>query len=137
MINYFKYAWEAMERNKKDLCDDEDVFENMNQAVNNIIADEVLGNDSGALMGDFNVILKPEEQSNGSSGLNMEMSEFRDAINSLEIDDHCSSGFNFTWTKSLKNPLTNTLKRLDRIMIDEEFIQNHGEAHGIFLSYLI
>ncbi|GJY37591.1 RNA-directed DNA polymerase, eukaryota, reverse transcriptase zinc-binding domain protein [Tanacetum coccineum] len=115
MINYFKYAWEAMERKEKDLSDDEDVFKNMNQAVNNIIADE----------------------SNGSSGLNMEMSEFRDVINSLEIDDLYSSGFNFTWTKSLKNPLTNTLKKLDKMMINEEFIQNHGEAHGIFLPYLI
>ncbi|GJY08792.1 hypothetical protein Tco_0375846 [Tanacetum coccineum] len=55
------------------------------------------------LMGDFNVIIKPEEQSNGSSGLNNEICEFRDAINSMEIDDLCSSGFN--WTKSLKNPL--------------------------------
>ncbi|GKC92279.1 RNA-directed DNA polymerase, eukaryota, reverse transcriptase zinc-binding domain protein, partial [Tanacetum coccineum] len=48
-----------------------------------------------ALMGDFNVILKPEEQSNGPSSLNNDMVEFRDNVNSLEIDDLCSSRFNF------------------------------------------
>ncbi|GJZ46193.1 RNA-directed DNA polymerase, eukaryota, reverse transcriptase zinc-binding domain protein [Tanacetum coccineum] len=88
-------------------------------------------------MGDFNVILKPEEQSNGSFGLNMEMNEFKDVVNSLEIKDLCSSGFNFTWTKSPKNPLASTLKKLDRVMINEEFMQNHREAHGIFLEHMV
>ncbi|GKB94346.1 RNA-directed DNA polymerase, eukaryota, reverse transcriptase zinc-binding domain protein [Tanacetum coccineum] len=168
MINYFKYSWEAMEKNENELSDDEDVNDSMNQAVNHIIADEVLGNVEGefhkivvgwdpslmnvmvthsckqtmlcliesvdrkvkfycsfvyasnsgierrelwstllqhkaivdshswTLMGDFNVILKPEEQSNGPSGLTSDMSKFRDAVNSLEIDDLGSSGFNFT-----------------------------------------
>ncbi|GJU50313.1 hypothetical protein Tco_1219868, partial [Tanacetum coccineum] len=49
MINYFKYAWEAMERNEKVLSDEDDVYENMNPALNNIIADVVLGNDNGAI----------------------------------------------------------------------------------------
>ncbi|GJV70638.1 RNA-directed DNA polymerase, eukaryota, reverse transcriptase zinc-binding domain protein [Tanacetum coccineum] len=69
--------------------------------------------------------------------MNMEMSEFRDVVNTLEIEDLCSSGFNFTWTKSLKNPLTTTLKKLDRIMINKEVIQSYKKAHGIFLPYLI
>ncbi|GJY95063.1 RNA-directed DNA polymerase, eukaryota, reverse transcriptase zinc-binding domain protein [Tanacetum coccineum] len=69
--------------------------------------------------------------------MNMEMSEFKDVVNTLEIEDLCSSGFNFTWTKSLKNPLTTTLKKLDRIMINEEVTQSYKKAHGIFLPYLI
>ncbi|GJX29876.1 RNA-directed DNA polymerase, eukaryota, reverse transcriptase zinc-binding domain protein [Tanacetum coccineum] len=97
----------------------------------------IVDSHSWTLMGDFNVILKPEEQSNGPSGLTSDMSEFRDAVNSLEIDDLGSSGFNFTWTKSLKNPMTSTLKKLDRIMVNEEFIKVFGNAHGIFLPYLI
>ncbi|GJX29875.1 RNA-directed DNA polymerase, eukaryota, reverse transcriptase zinc-binding domain protein [Tanacetum coccineum] len=47
MINYFKYSWEAMEKNENELSDDEDVNDSMNQAVNHIIADEVLGNVEG------------------------------------------------------------------------------------------
>ncbi|GJV02633.1 RNA-directed DNA polymerase, eukaryota, reverse transcriptase zinc-binding domain protein [Tanacetum coccineum] len=142
-------------RKKNDSSDEEDVYVNMNQAVNDLIADEVLVKDVGgikvksikktcnwvfgnwnwvsnvdhsptccrivigwnsllmdvmivhscrqailcliesALMGDFNVILKPEEQSNGPSSLNNDMVEFRDVVKSLEIDDLCSSRFNF------------------------------------------
>ncbi|GKG46030.1 hypothetical protein Tco_0498476, partial [Tanacetum coccineum] len=44
MINYFKYAWESMERKEKEFSDDEDALENINQAVN--VADEVLGSNS-------------------------------------------------------------------------------------------
>nr|GEV95401.1 hypothetical protein [Tanacetum cinerariifolium] len=97
----------------------------------------IAGIHSWTLMGDFNVILKPEEQSNGSSGLTSDMSEFRDAVNSLEIDDLCSSGFNFTWTKSLKNPMTSTLKKLDRILTNEGFMKVYNKSHGVFLPYLI
>nr|GEV49391.1 hypothetical protein [Tanacetum cinerariifolium] len=92
---------------------------------------------SWTLMGDFNVILKLKEQSNGSSCLTSDMSEFRDAVNSLEIDDLCSSGFNFTWTKSLKNLMTSTLKKLDRILTNEGFMKVYNKAHGVFLPYII
>ncbi|GKA05978.1 RNA-directed DNA polymerase, eukaryota, reverse transcriptase zinc-binding domain protein [Tanacetum coccineum] len=34
-----------------------------------------------------------------------------------------SSGFNFTWTRSLKNPLSSTLKKLIRIMINERIMR--------------
>ncbi|GJY12248.1 RNA-directed DNA polymerase, eukaryota, reverse transcriptase zinc-binding domain protein [Tanacetum coccineum] len=97
----------------------------------------IIENHPWALMGDFNVILKPEEQSNGPSGVNNDMGEFREAINNLEIDDICSSGFNFTWTKSLKNPLSSTLKKLDRIMAYESFINDFEKAHEVILPYLI
>nr|GEY81112.1 hypothetical protein [Tanacetum cinerariifolium] len=127
-------------RNKNVMCDDEDVFENINQVVNDIIADEILGSGSGgskALIGDFNVILKLKEQSSGSFGLNNYMEEFRRAVNLLEIDDLYRVGFNFTWIKSLKNPATSTLKKLNRIMINESFIMVFEKAHGVFLPYLI
>ncbi|GJT51140.1 RNA-directed DNA polymerase, eukaryota, reverse transcriptase zinc-binding domain protein [Tanacetum coccineum] len=88
-------------------------------------------------MGDFNVTLKPEEHSNGSSVLTCDMGEFRDAINSLEVEDLNSTGFQYTWTKSLKNPMCNTLKKLDRIMVNDEFLGKFIIAHGMFLPYLI
>ncbi|GJR06650.1 RNA-directed DNA polymerase, eukaryota, reverse transcriptase zinc-binding domain protein [Tanacetum coccineum] len=134
MVKMSKWVKESMERKDKEVSDEEDVLENMNRAVDSLIADEVLGSDGG---GDFNVILKPKEWSDGSSSMNMEMSEFRDAINVVEIEDLCSSGFSFTWTNSLKNPLTTTLKKLDKIMIKEELIQRYKEVDAIFSPYLI
>ncbi|GJS32356.1 hypothetical protein Tco_0530738 [Tanacetum coccineum] len=66
-------------------------------------------------MGDFNVTMNAAEHSSGSSGKTVDMVEFNDAINIFEIEDICSSGFHFEWTKSLKNPQCKTLKKLDRI----------------------
>ncbi|GKA82144.1 hypothetical protein Tco_0788892 [Tanacetum coccineum] len=73
----------------------------------------------------------------GSSGKTADMIEFNDAINSLEVDDICSSGFQFTWTKSLKNTQCKFLKKQDIIFINDEFIQKFHEAHGVFLLYMV
>ncbi|GJX32723.1 hypothetical protein Tco_0242578 [Tanacetum coccineum] len=48
-----------------------------------------------------------------------------------------SYGFHFTWTKSRGNPKCKTLKNLDRIMINEAFMEKFLAFHGIFLPYLI
>ncbi|GJY81540.1 RNA-directed DNA polymerase, eukaryota, reverse transcriptase zinc-binding domain protein [Tanacetum coccineum] len=48
MINYFKYAWEAMERKDYEVSDEEDVYENVNQVVYNVIADVVMGSMDGS-----------------------------------------------------------------------------------------
>ncbi|GKE86574.1 RNA-directed DNA polymerase, eukaryota, reverse transcriptase zinc-binding domain protein, partial [Tanacetum coccineum] len=90
-----------------------------------------------SLMGDFNVTLNVEEHSNGTSNLTNDMSEFKDSINSLEVEDICSTGFYYTWTKSLKNPHYNTLKKLDRIMVNGNFLNKYGNASGVFLLYLV
>nr|GEU32815.1 RNA-directed DNA polymerase, eukaryota, reverse transcriptase zinc-binding domain protein [Tanacetum cinerariifolium] len=87
------------------------------------------------LMGDFNVTLNIEEHSNGTSNLTNDMSEFKDTINSLEVEDLCSTGFYYTWTKSLKNPHCRTLKKLDRIMVNDEFLNKFINAIGVFLPY--
>nr|GEW12240.1 hypothetical protein [Tanacetum cinerariifolium] len=44
------------------------------------------------LMGDFNVTLKPEEYSNGSSSMTIDMSDFKYAANTMEVEDICSTG---------------------------------------------
>ncbi|GKC49405.1 RNA-directed DNA polymerase, eukaryota, reverse transcriptase zinc-binding domain protein [Tanacetum coccineum] len=92
--------------------DDEDVYENKNEAIQNIIANEVLDTNIGGdamsgeqlhtskrifnshpwiVMGDYNVTAKPEEQSNGASVLTSDMRDLKDAINALEIEDIYSS----------------------------------------------
>ncbi|GKB83822.1 RNA-directed DNA polymerase, eukaryota, reverse transcriptase zinc-binding domain protein [Tanacetum coccineum] len=47
------------------------------------------------------------------------------------------SGFQFTWSKSPLNPKAGILKKLDRVMINECFIDKYPKAHAIFLPYLI
>ncbi|GKD36617.1 RNA-directed DNA polymerase, eukaryota, reverse transcriptase zinc-binding domain protein [Tanacetum coccineum] len=89
------------------------------------------------VMGDFNVTLKPEEHSNRGSVCNTDMQEFIEFVNNLKVDDLCSSGFYFTWTKSLKNPNNSTLKKLDRILMNDNFINQYCRAHGVFLPCLV
>ncbi|GJV35562.1 RNA-directed DNA polymerase, eukaryota, reverse transcriptase zinc-binding domain protein [Tanacetum coccineum] len=89
------------------------------------------------LMGDFNVTLKPEEHSNGASNMTIDMNEFKDVVNNVEVEDLCSTRFQFTWTKSLKNTMCSTLKKLDRIMVNDGFMQQFEKADGVFLPYLI
>ncbi|GJY52457.1 RNA-directed DNA polymerase, eukaryota, reverse transcriptase zinc-binding domain protein [Tanacetum coccineum] len=67
------------------------------------------------LMVDFNVTLKLEENSNGSSKMSIDMNDFRDAVNNMEVDDLCSTG----------------------ITINEYFLLQFGKAHGVFLPYLV
>nr|GEU62976.1 hypothetical protein [Tanacetum cinerariifolium] len=70
----------------------------------------IVYNKAWALMRDFNVTIKHEEHSNRDSSMSMDMNEFNDAVNMMEVEDLCSTGFQFTWAKSLKNPMCNTLK---------------------------
>ncbi|GJW82256.1 RNA-directed DNA polymerase, eukaryota, reverse transcriptase zinc-binding domain protein [Tanacetum coccineum] len=62
---------------------------------------------------------------------------FIDCVNTIEIDDLCRLGFLFTWSKSPLNPNASTLKKLDRVMVNEKFGECFDKAHAIFLPYLI
>ncbi|GJU01717.1 RNA-directed DNA polymerase, eukaryota, reverse transcriptase zinc-binding domain protein [Tanacetum coccineum] len=88
-------------------------------------------------MGDFNVTLKHEEHCAGSSVMTNDMQDFYDVVNELEVNDICSSGFFYTWTKSLRNPNNSILKKLDRMMSNEAFMEEFGNAHGVFLPYMV
>ncbi|GKD55138.1 hypothetical protein Tco_1288525 [Tanacetum coccineum] len=61
--------------------------------------------------------------------------EYFDVVNKVEVEDICSSRFQYIWTKSLKNPNCMVLKKLDRIMVNDEFMKNYQKACGIFLPY--
>ncbi|GJZ46112.1 RNA-directed DNA polymerase, eukaryota, reverse transcriptase zinc-binding domain protein [Tanacetum coccineum] len=76
------------------------------------------------IMGDFNVTLNVAEHSSGSSGKTGDMVELSDAINNLEVEDICSTSFQFTWTKSLKNPKCNILKNPADLYIKNGFPKN-------------
>ncbi|GKB96331.1 RNA-directed DNA polymerase, eukaryota, reverse transcriptase zinc-binding domain protein, partial [Tanacetum coccineum] len=91
--------------------------------------------------GDMNVILNTNEHSAGVSFVINEMQEFRDCVNMIEVEDMCSSGLFFTWTKNLKKARegndTGVLKKLDRVMVNEEFMKKFNKAHVIFNPYIV
>ncbi|GJS61788.1 RNA-directed DNA polymerase, eukaryota, reverse transcriptase zinc-binding domain protein [Tanacetum coccineum] len=80
------------------------------------------------LMGDFNVTLKMDEHSAGGSKVNEDILEFRECVNDFEVEDSNWSGLFFTWIKSPSKPETSILKKLDRVMINADFINKYGDA---------
>ncbi|GKB77006.1 hypothetical protein Tco_0943901 [Tanacetum coccineum] len=48
-----------------------------------------------------------------------------------------STGFFYTWTKSLKNPDNSVLKKLDRVMVTESFHEDFARSQAIFLPFMI
>ncbi|GJW51260.1 hypothetical protein Tco_0092611 [Tanacetum coccineum] len=70
----------------------------------------------------MNVTLKLEEHSNRGSSITEDIKDFIDCVNQVEVEDIGSSGSFYTWTKILKNPNNSILKKLDRIMVSEQFL---------------
>lgn len=89
------------------------------------------------IMGDFNVTLEVNEHSNGSSMHSSDMLDFKKCVEEVEVEDLLSSGFQYTWTKSLRNPECKTLKKLDRVMVNEAFLDTFRTAHSMFQPYII
>ncbi|GJT38738.1 RNA-directed DNA polymerase, eukaryota, reverse transcriptase zinc-binding domain protein [Tanacetum coccineum] len=96
---------------------------------------------SWVIMGDMNVTLEPSEHTVGSSSMSKDMLEFKNCVNSIEMEDIASSGLFYTWTKNLhktkQGDTTGILKKLDRAMRNEAFVCEYPNAHAIFLPYLI
>ncbi|GJX96708.1 RNA-directed DNA polymerase, eukaryota, reverse transcriptase zinc-binding domain protein, partial [Tanacetum coccineum] len=74
--------------------------------------------------------LNIDDHSEGISHKTQDMEEFQDCYNNLKID-----GLHYTWTKSLLNPNSSVLKKIDRVMGNEEFFDVHIRAHVVFLLY--
>ncbi|GJX65470.1 RNA-directed DNA polymerase, eukaryota, reverse transcriptase zinc-binding domain protein [Tanacetum coccineum] len=87
------------------------------------------------IMGDMNVTLNTNEHSEGMSYAYQDMKDFQEYINEIEMEDLCSNGLQFTWTKSLKNPNDTILNKLDRVMCNSKFLSNYNNAFANFLPY--
>lgn len=96
---------------------------------------QIINDEAWVLMGDVNVSLNLEDHSEGTPYVTQDMMEFQDCVNAIEVEDLCSTGFQYTWTKSLLNPNATVLKKLDRIMINNKFLTNHVNANARFLPY--
>ncbi|GKD51879.1 RNA-directed DNA polymerase, eukaryota, reverse transcriptase zinc-binding domain protein, partial [Tanacetum coccineum] len=71
----------------------------------------------------------------GMSYAYQDMKDFQEYINEIEMEDLCSNGLQFTWTKSLKNPNDTILNKLDRVMCNSKFLSNYNNAFANFLPY--
>nr|GEY29590.1 hypothetical protein [Tanacetum cinerariifolium] len=123
MMNYFKRLWEADREKERDKRLDDmeglvkDALDDDNEVVQNLVVDELEGTNERIYAdnkGDFNVTLKPDEHSGGSSVISGDMQEFIDCVNAIEVEDVCSTGMHYTWIKSLSSPATSVMKKINR-----------------------
>ncbi|GJR32911.1 reverse transcriptase domain-containing protein [Tanacetum coccineum] len=77
------------------------------------------------------------EHTAGKSTIDSDIEDFIDCVNTIEVEDVCSSKMHFTWIKSPKNPTTSIMKKLDRIMVNEEFMAEYHHAYAIFHPFLV
>ncbi|GJS08441.1 RNA-directed DNA polymerase, eukaryota, reverse transcriptase zinc-binding domain protein [Tanacetum coccineum] len=93
------------------------------------------------LSGDFNVTLTPKEYSIGSSTMSSDMKDFQRCVNTIKVEDINSSGLFYTWTKNLHKTKnggqTGILKKLDKIMGNEDFSNKFCQSYAMFLPYII
>ncbi|GJS17932.1 RNA-directed DNA polymerase, eukaryota, reverse transcriptase zinc-binding domain protein [Tanacetum coccineum] len=78
------------------------------------------------LMGDFNVTLKIKEHSARGSRSTGDMHDFVECVNDIEVEEVNQSGFIFTWIKSPSKPKTSIIKKLDRVLINSDFLGSFG-----------
>ncbi|XP_071708015.1 uncharacterized protein [Rutidosis leptorrhynchoides] len=88
------------------------------------------------IMGDFNASLNIEEFYTGVASTTIAMREFKECVDSLCMTDVNHSGLQYTWNQ---RPKTNDgiLKKIDRVMANDVFIEHYTNAFAIFQPYRI
>ncbi|GJR15370.1 RNA-directed DNA polymerase, eukaryota, reverse transcriptase zinc-binding domain protein [Tanacetum coccineum] len=95
----------------------------------------VIGNSTWVIMGDVNVSLKLEDHLEGMSKFTQDMIDFQNCVSNVEIEDISCTGVHFTWTKSLLNPNSKILKKIDRVTSNCKFITHFSNANIVFLPF--
>lgn len=92
----------------------------------------IFRNNEWVLMGDFNEILDGEEHSNyAESGvLTTGVREFEDVMQHCRLLNMGCQGPKFTWFN--KRDAGIICKKLDRILVNEAWLQNRTQAYGVF-----
>ncbi|GJT53771.1 ribonuclease H-like domain-containing protein [Tanacetum coccineum] len=96
----------------------------------------IAGNEPWVLLGDFNVILKSNENSNGLNVRSEGTQDFKECFDCLGIVDINISGLFYTWIQKIKNPKLGVSKKLDRIMGNSQFINSFPASFTTFMPYL-
>ncbi|XP_071735225.1 uncharacterized protein [Rutidosis leptorrhynchoides] len=89
------------------------------------------------IIGDFNVSLHPEDRDSGPSIVTSPMHDFRDCVNSIEVDDINQSGFFYTWNQKphATGSSKGVLKKIDRAMGNQGLISHFPRVSAEFQPY--
>ncbi|XP_074298259.1 uncharacterized protein LOC141629097 [Silene latifolia] len=82
------------------------------------------------ICGDFNTVLQPSERLGGSSTME-EMDDFKACVDECEVMDCPASGSLYTWCNKHEQA-TRVYSRLDRVLVNQEWLQNNGQAFAHF-----
>ncbi|XP_071740858.1 uncharacterized protein [Rutidosis leptorrhynchoides] len=96
----------------------------------------LLGNHPWVMLGDFNASLSVNDSSCGSSSMTIAMSEFKDCVERICMSDVNHMGLHFTWNQRPKAS-SGLLKKIDRVMANDEFISTFVNAYAVFHPYRI
>ncbi|GJX13942.1 RNA-directed DNA polymerase, eukaryota, reverse transcriptase zinc-binding domain protein [Tanacetum coccineum] len=87
------------------------------------------------MLGDFNIILSINENTNGVNVICKGMREFIECVADLEMEDINMCRMFYTWIQRMKNPDLGILKKLDRIMGNNHFISTFPASFANFMPY--
>ncbi|GKA49606.1 RNA-directed DNA polymerase, eukaryota, reverse transcriptase zinc-binding domain protein [Tanacetum coccineum] len=96
----------------------------------------IINDNPWVLMGDWNVSLHLEDHSEGGSSKTMDMIKFQECLENIEVEDLNSSGVHFTWVQSRQNPSSGTLKKIDRVLGNIEFMSKFNNSHALFQPHM-
>lgn len=97
-----------------------------------LAANPILIDKPWMVLGDFNQALNPEDSSSGSSRISGGMEEFRTCLLSAHLFDLSYRGNHFTWwNKQELNPIA---KKLDRVLVNDNWLQRFPLSYGEFLD---
>ncbi|GJT32442.1 hypothetical protein Tco_0922861 [Tanacetum coccineum] len=85
---------------------------------------------------DFNDALFLEDVVVGASSIDIDMREFKECVEEIEVMDVQRSGLQFTWTQKPKGK-DGALKKIDRIMANLGFSDVFVGAHAVFKPYRV
>ncbi|XP_071714140.1 uncharacterized protein [Rutidosis leptorrhynchoides] len=85
-------------------------------------------------MGDFNASLAIQEFTSGSSRSTLPMREFKECGDQLCMTDVNRTGLQFTWNQR-PNSTSGILKKINRIMANDFFLQDYPDAFAIFQPF--
>lgn len=88
------------------------------------------------LLGDFNVALNISDCSDVTAAKDIDMEDFRNCVESLELEDIASKGMFYTWIQKRIDPEYGILKKLDRALGNASFISCYDSCFAEFLPYL-
>ncbi|KAJ9562241.1 hypothetical protein OSB04_007401 [Centaurea solstitialis] len=92
----------------------------------------IIGNQPWVVLGDFNAMLFPHDALGGMSKRNVDMVDFFECIEDVEVFDVRYSGIQHTWCQKPKEDL-GLRRKLDRILANVEFISRFEDANARFL----